>query len=688
MHPTTDKPAEPDETAPPPATQPGEPTPATSAPASAPAPAPDLRPRFELHVPSLRQLIHETRRSKAGFLLQAAGNVMTEAGPHTSEGIDLDQAFQLLRHMEDWPDTAIDLALYAPNREGRPRWAARIQWPAQDLRDRLATVLESESAQILLKDVAISTGPGEGYTISLPDLTLAYVLPAGKTASLLTTFEDVEFPDPAFVGTAETHEGGSPLLVCRLNLTQTEKDSGATFFSSISFVTDAVYAGRVDESGNWVESVHVHWPPITGLGAKSVFDKVKQTFFVPDEAFGSVVANSLLSSGILQQAAGLEGESPFEPGPVAEGVRSEVCLTVLPGTGFFPVPDVVFQARLRSSAESFLKSVREAIEQENQRYRDREEEPPWHEETVDGRIVFSKVPGPGMGGGMAFSMRTVLFLTTETDAGGQQRNILVIGSTSTSPDGLVKRWLNFPRHQARRFLPAESGTRGQAWVNWRQVYRHVVPYLNVTISSVTRSDLLPGADEVSTHLTDGMFTAQMQYAGMAIRHEGPIPAGTLVVPALAVVSLMEESGGTDLARERDAARKLKVLHHHARLFRKDVGRWPAEVRELDGYVDFAGNPQLLRVEQSSRQAWRDFGRDLFGFGGRNERSDDEDEDDVFSGIDDSIYVIEWGRESWRLGFAPGTFDHLEKLFIDENGEIHRVEKSADAAPPGAEEKKG
>ncbi|MBN1511052.1 MAG: hypothetical protein JXB13_03480, partial [Phycisphaerae bacterium] len=661
--------------------------PATSAATPTPLPVPELRPRFELHIPSFRNLIHETRRSNTGFLLQTLGSVITEAGRQSSQEIDVEQALQLLRHMEDWPDAAIDVALYAPNREGRPRWAARIQWPVKDLRDRVAAVLESESAQVLLKEVAITAGPGEGYTIALPESTLAYVLPAGENTSLLTTFDDVEFPDPVFEGTAETHEGGTPLLVCRLNLAQTERDSGATF-SAISFVTDVVYGGRVDESGNWVETIHVHWPPISGLGAKTVFDKVKQTFFVPDEAFGSLVANSMLSTGILQQAAGVEGESPFEPGPVAEGVRPEVCITVLPGTGVIPVPDVVFQARLRRSTESFLDSVRAAIHEENTRFLDREETPPWHEETVDGRVLFWKDAGPGMGGSILFSMRTVLFLTKETDAGGRERDILVIGSTSTSPDGMVKRWLNFPRHQARRFLPAESGTRGQAWVNWRQVYRHAAPYLNITISSVSRSNLLPDADEVSGRLTDGIITTQMQYAGMAIRHEGPVPAGILLVPALAVVSTMEGSGGTDLARERNAARKLKVLYHHARLFRKDVGRWPAEVRELDGYVDFAGNRHLLRVERSSKQAWREFGRSLIGFGGPDARDDEEDEDDVFSDIDDSIYVIEWGRESWRLGFAPGTFDHLDRLFIDENGEIHRVEKSAGAATSQPEEEKG
>jgi hypothetical protein len=49
-------------------------------------------------------------------------------------------------------------------------------------------------------------------------------------------------------------------------------------------------------------------------------------------------------------------------------------------------------------------------------------------------------------------------------------------------------------------------------------------------------------------------------------------------------------------------------------------------------------------------------------------------------------VIDWGKEAWRLGLAPGTLEHLEKLYIDQDGKIHRVERNGDGnevAPPEA-----
>jgi len=124
-----------------------------------------------------------------------------------------------------------------------------------------------------------------------------------------------------------------------------------------------------------------------------------------------------------------------------------------------------------------------------------------------------------------------------------------------------------------------------------------------------------------------------------------------------------------------------VLYHHAKLFKKDIGRWPAEIAELDGYVDFAGHPELLELELSSRKLWRDL---FVGFFEPEEEEDDEDDlDEHVPEIDDSLFAVEWSREDWRLGLAPGTLDHLEKLYIDGNGVIHRIEKSV--VPPNDDE---
>jgi hypothetical protein len=137
----------------------------------------------------------------------------------------------------------------------------------------------------------------------------------------------------------------------------------------------------------------------------------------------------------------------------------------------------------------------------------------------------------------------------------------------------------------------------------------------------------------------------------------------------------DESGASDLARERLASQRLKVLYHHAKLFKKDVGRWPAEVAELDGYVDFAGHPELLELQLSSRKRWSDWVEDIVELGDEDQPADEDD--DAYEGapdLENKLYRIEWGRDSWRLGLVPDTLEHLEKLYIDEAGKLHRVEK--------------
>ena len=88
-------------------------------------------------------------------------------------------------------------------------------------------------------------------------------------------------------------------------------------------------------------------------------------------------------------------------------------------------------------------------------------------------------------------------------------------------------------------------------------------------------------------------------------------------------------------------------------------------------MDFAGHPELLELELSSRKSWGEWFDGLFE---SDEEKENEDEDEEESDLDDDLYVIEWGQNSWRLGLAQGTLEHLEKLYIDQDGKIHRVEK--------------
>jgi len=162
---------------------------------------------------------------------------------------------------------------------------------------------------------------------------------------------------------------------------------------------------------------------------------------------------------------------------------------------------------------------------------------------------------------------------------------------------------------------------------------------------------------------------------LTVSHAGPMPLGAVFVPPMATLAAApDDFGGSDLARERLAVQRLDVLYHHSKLFRKDLGRWPAEVAELDGYVDFSGHPELLELELSSSKRWRDWFGGMFEPKKREDEADDELED-LTKDINDRLYVIEWGREEWTLGLAPGTLEHLEKLYIDQDGEIHRSERN-------------
>ena len=680
-----------------------EPSPATEpipAPASRPAvdEQADVKPRFELHVPSLHRLVSEAHRSHSGSLGVHLGRMLIEMGSVSSEGVDVEGAAAMLDRMKGWPDTSIDAVTYAADNEGRQRWAVRFAWPLDDLHARLQPLLSLEAAEALLEGLNLTQRPEGGHTIAVPQATLAYLLPDGDDRSVLASHPDLGFPAALYRGTKETEKDSASLLVCRLNLKGTEKDSGATFLSSFATVSDVIYSCRVDEGGDWGETVTVHWPPIVGTGAKAALGKLKQTFFVPDEAYGSVVFGLLGGQAMLESMAGfgsqmvMEGAGEFTmigepgPGPIASNVGSAMCVSILPGTGFMPVPDIVIQFKAKR-AEKLIENIREAAEDRNKLHREREEPEPWHEAAVKDRPVFWS-DGRTVRGGMMMPwvMRPVLFVTREIDAKERERDFLVLGFTSTSPERLVRRWVELPRPKERRFLPEKTKVHGQLWINWQQAYKWIQPYANMALSVISRDLLLPRSKDAADDLTDAMLTMKVRYSGLGVSHRGPIPVGVLVVPVLAgIATATDESGGSDLARERMACSRLKVFYHHATLFKKDMGRWPAELAELDGYIDFAGHPYLLKLDLSSRTQWSEWLKGLFESSA--DKEEDEEEEDELVSLDDDLFVISWGRESWTLGIAPGTLEHLESLYIDHDGNIHRVEKKPPEKPDDREKEK-
>ncbi|HEY3245535.1 MAG TPA: hypothetical protein VGM03_19505 [Phycisphaerae bacterium] len=642
---------------------------------------PAVKPRLELHVGSVSRLISEFGRSHAGVFAEQLGRTFQEVSSLSSEGLAVESAAGLFEIVQTWPDTSIDFLTFSPDSRGRSRWAVRLDWPVSGLQTRMAALLRAEAAGKLFKGARLTARAAGGHELTIGDATIAYLLPAGDARSCLTSHPDLNLPATVFVGT----EGDEPaLLGCRLNFAGTEINSGA-LFSSFHFVTSIDYTARVGGAGDWIEEVQVQWPPLSGLGAKALLDKVKQTFFVPDEAFGALAISTPAIGGMLDGLAGLGPQMvPDESGGfamvaaeaggvIARHAGADVCVSLIPGTGFIPMPDIAIQTRVKQP-EKFLNEVREAARKINEEFRHRDQSPPWHEATIKERCVFWNEGSSGYGGGMMpVSFRPVVFTAREVDASGKDRDLLVLAWTSTSPQRFVTRWLELPRGDKRRFLPSAEGTYGQAWLNWKTLYAWVHPYLNLALSAFVRDALLPRTREIAGNLTDGDLTLKVRYTGLNVAHRGPIPVGALLVPALAAIALdAGDAGGSDIARERVACQRLEVLYHHCQLFKRDTGRWPATLAELDGYVDFSGHPELLHLTLSPKRQWAQW---LEGIQKRAEKKTEESEDESPVVLDEKLYVIEWRPERWTLGYAPGTLDHLEKLYIDQDGQIHRVEKT-------------
>ena len=66
-----------------------------------------------------------------------------------------------------------------------------------------------------------------------------------------------------------------------------------------------------------------------------------------------------------------------------------------------------------------------------------------------------------------------------------------------------------------------------------------------------------------------------------------------------------------------------------------------------------------------------------------EKKDEADEADGSARIKTDLYVIDWGRDRWTLGYKPGTFEHLERLYIDQDGDIHGIESKEPRHEPEA-----
>lgn len=640
-----------------------------------------LQPRVELAVPSIRHLWNELHRSQAGPLVSYARRMVALRLEDVEEGALATDFESLLGDVESWPDTSIYAAEYASDLDGRARWAIRLDWSLETITARLGKLLAHSAAEELLQGIKLRK-ESEGLAITLRDVPIAYMTAGASEQTVIRSHpglvlgkgptEALTWPEP-----------GKAVLACRVAFKGTEADSGSTFFSSLSVVTGVNYTGFVDDTGKWQERINVEWPPISGMVAKSVLGRVKQTFFVPRNALASAVVDTPMLPTMVEQMAGFgpqfimedAGEMGMvgntEPGAIATLGRSTACITLLPGTGFIPMPDIIIQSRVKKPDE-MMSQLQEASQEINRLYEQREQAPPWKQFELGDGIALYKDDRTASGGAMLpVSFRPVIFTAKEKDGRGKERDLLVVALTSTTPKQIAERWLAYSRTRDFHHMPQRKKTNGQLWVNTKSMYRWLAPYVSVPVSLAAGSGVMPSLAEFPL-FEDAYMSLKASYSGIALTNEGPLPIGVWAVPACVALS-MDQDNATDLARERLARERLRVFFHHAELFHKDIGRWPAELRELDGYIDFAGHPELLRLPVSSQKSVQRWFEDIFDV----TEPEYSDITDYETPIGEDVFTIDYRDATWHLAVVPDTFEHLESLYIDQDGVIHRSEKKAD-----------
>ena len=636
-----------------------------------------LKPRFQLHVPSVRSLIQSVQGSAAGKIVQHVRSMIDEFGNENGNGVDREAPSAVWNALRTWPDTPLDFAMFAADREGLTRWSFRVDLPIGQLHDLLVDIVDSDTAEEFFSGTTLEVVDG-GWVAEVNGNAVAHLRAHGTNQTVVSSHADLELPDKFFPGT----EGDGPVLMAaELDWTNTEKDSGATLFSKFNVVTTVDYTVRVGSQSHWVDELRVNWPPVAGMTLKALLGRTRQSFFVPDEAFMALSFNAMAAQALLDASVGLVDGEDMEDGVLQGFAGSDICVAILPGRGFFPVPDVVTQCRI-TDADGFLDAMQVRIKQLNRKARKADRRPTWKRTTVRGHTVFwNNRDLQANGLTLPVSMRSVLFVQSAADAKGRERDFLVVAATSTDPAEFVEHWLDQPRAETAQFLPSSSGSNGELWVHWQQVFDQIEPYLNLSLVALSSDAVLPA--ELGEKIPPGRAVARLKYEGLRLTHQGPVPLGILVLPSMFSASL-QESTGTDLARERVASRRLKVLYHHCHLFWKDTGRWPVEAAELDGYVDFAGHPELLKLKVSPKKRWSKWLESLLKSETDDQDSEEDDVDDeLYADIDDSLYVVEWRDDVWTLGIAPGMLDHLDELYIDQDGQLHRVVASVKSAAPAA-----
>ncbi|MBN2562201.1 MAG: hypothetical protein JXQ75_14855 [Phycisphaerae bacterium] len=653
-------------------------------------------PQVEVYIPSIAALADSGRRSNTAEIYQAIVGMVSLRTDETDDAFDIGALLEVFKQICEWPDTSIAFTVYTQDREGRPRWAVRVNWPLDELRGRLEALLELEATGKILKDVRLNEGDDGSYRLELPDLVLAVFLESDD-GTLIASTADLEPPETIFGQEASGDKAASgksaassessgtskekkkkkktSLIYCRLNLAGGDDDDGESRFAMISGVKDVRYGGSLRKDGLWSEKFTIRWNPLIGAFLKAGFKKLKEPFECPRESYAVAAFNTGFGQGIADALAGLP------PDTIGSRAGGEMAFAAVPGTGFLPFPDLYYQFKA-SRKDKIVESIREAIEKDNKERSEEDRPPAWCEEEIDDKPVFWRDPSADRGFSlMPVTYRTVVFFDERGSEEESEQVGLIIAQTPTWADDALHHWKELTkRRKSRITIPDSKKTHWQARINWKRIYDLAQPYLSLVAGLSEEATLPPTADELEHVLADAVINIRIEFGGLKVRHTGPVPVGVVYVPAVAIASLGATADpSSEAARERVACQHLRVLYHHAELFKKDYGRWPATVAELDGYVDFASHPELLRL----RPKKKGFTAGLVSmFTGEKEgEADDEDQDDE---IDDSLYVIDWSPDDWKLKFRDGEFVNYKTICIDANEKIHRIPKPAETKSTDAE----
>lgn len=625
-------------------------------------------PQIELHIPTMKGLVEGARSSKTGRLYAALADVAAVPTDETGEGLDIGAIFKLLTEIGQWPDTSLTMTTYSQDREGRARWAICVDWSARELRSRIESLVKHEAASKLLKDVVIRDEKGAQWRVELSGVLLGVIKRHGS-GSMLASSADLRPPETVFGQRAAGSGDGRrrSLLYCRLNLEAAEKEEGSAF-AGFSAVKDVRFGMSVDAEGLWNERLNVTWNPLLGTVVKAALSKVERPFACPNESYLDAAFN-LGMLGLPELLTGVDA------GGLSDKLRGESALSVVAGDGFLPIPDIYWQFHARRK-ERVIEALRAHLKKDAERRRANEQDIAWRETEVEGETVFWRDPGAdGPRGILPVTFRTVVFFSETRQEDAERRTpILVVAQTSTSAEDAVRRWTRrLEKRSAVSALPESKEIHWQARVRWERIYGLLQPYLSMLAGLAEGAALPPTAEALKGDLSDAQLNIRIEFAGLDVRHKGPIPLGVVYVPAVTAMSF-ESSGSpnSEAERERVACRNLRVLHHHAALFKKDFGRWPATVAELDGYIDFRSHPELLWLWPKQRSFLEGLTSGLLAKGGPEKKKGEEEEERA---IDDSLYVIDWSPEEWRLAFREGEFKEYATIAIDAEGEIHRSPKT-------------